>query len=216
MLLYDASRPNPRAVRMLLIEKAVSIPSQDIDVDDGENRRPPYTDDNPAGQVPALLLDDGNCIAETGAIFQFFEEMFPKPPLIGGNPTERALTVMWQRRVELGITEHLYAAFHYGKAAQMYQTRMRILPEAVSGLIALTQDGLRWLDQQIVGRSFIVPNRFTIVDIILYCALDFGSHVGQTIGADCENILAWFDRINLRPSASASLHPKAKNAGMRF
>ncbi|WP_216711090.1 glutathione S-transferase family protein [Glacieibacterium megasporae] len=216
MLLYDAGRPNPRAVRMFLLEKGVTIPVQDIDVDGGENRRLPYTNDNPAGQVPALRLDDGTCLAETGAIFQYIDEIFPEKTLIGVTAQARAETRMWQRRIELGITEHLYAAFHYGKAAEMYRTRMRILPEAVSGLIALTHDGLNWLDQQMIGRSFIVPDRLTIVDIILYCAVDFGSRVGQAIDPELATVGSWFARMAERPSAVTSLHPTAKSAGMRL
>ncbi len=216
MLLYNAARPNPRSVRMFLIEKGLTIPMRDLDVNGGENRRPPYTGRNPAGQVPALELDDGRCLAETGAIFQYLEEKFPAPPLIGTTAEDRAESRMWQRRVELGITEHLYAAFHYGPAVEMYKTRMRVLPEAVPGLKALVQDGLGWLDSQIKGRRYIVPNRFTIVDIILYCALDFGSRVGQPIDASLLNVQAWFGGINARPSALASLHPSAERAGMRF
>ncbi len=99
MLLYDAGRPNPRAVRMFVIEKGISIPAQDIDVDGGENRRPPYTDANPAGQVPALRLDDGTCLAETGAIFQYLDEVFSERSLIGSTPASRAETRMWQRQL---------------------------------------------------------------------------------------------------------------------
>jgi glutathione S-transferase len=216
MLLFDAGRPNPRAVRMFLLEKGISVPMQDVDVDGGENRRPPYIDRNPAGQVPALQLEDGTWLAETGAIFQYFEEVFPLNPLIGSTPLERAETCMWQRRVELGITEHLYAAFHYGRAAQMYRTRMRILPDSVPGLMALGRDGLTWLDRQIADRRHVVPDRFSIVDIILYCALDFGSRVGQPISLNLSNIVSWYERTSARPSAEASLHPTAAAAGMRF
>lgn len=216
MLLYDAARPNPRAVRMFLIEKRICIARQDIDVDGGENRRSPYIDRNPAGQVPALQMDDGTCLAETAAIFQFLEETYPDIPLIGRSPTERAETRMWQRRIELGITEHLYAAFHYGQAAEMYRTRMPILPGSVPGLIDLVHDGLGWVDRQIAARSHIVPGRFTIVDIILYCALDFGSRVGQEISPDHASVRSWFDLVATQPSAIASLHPKAQRAGMRY
>jgi hypothetical protein len=59
MLLYDAARPNPRAVRMALLEKRVTVPSHDVDVDGGENRRPDFLARNPGGQVPVLVLDNG-------------------------------------------------------------------------------------------------------------------------------------------------------------
>lgn len=93
---------------------------------------------------------------------------------------------------------------------------MRILPGAVPRLIALSQDGLMWLDQNMIGRGLIVPDRFTIVDIILYCALDFGCRVGQAFDRNLTSITIWYEQIAKRPSAMASLYPTAKSAGMRF
>jgi len=59
MLLYDAARPNPRAVRIVLLEKAITLPIRDMDVDGGENRLPDFVSRNPGGQMPVLKLDSG-------------------------------------------------------------------------------------------------------------------------------------------------------------
>ncbi len=68
----------------------------------------------------------------------------------------------------------------------------------------------------IAGKGInIAGNRFTIADVILYCALDFGAGVGQKIDPSLKNVNAWFQRVNSRPSATASLHPGAVEAGMR-
>ncbi len=74
MKLIDSFGPNPRAVRMFLTEKGISLPSEELDLMGGENRRPPYTDKNPGGQMPALELEDGTVIAETVAILEYLEE----------------------------------------------------------------------------------------------------------------------------------------------
>src|SRR3990170_7852307 len=146
MRLYNSLGPNPRAVRMFLLEKGIDIPRVEIDIIGGENRRPPYTDKNPGGQMPTLELDDGRVIAETVAICEYLEEKHPRPALIGATPEERAETRMWQRRVEFGITEHLYNGFRYGEGLEMFKTRMRVLPEAAPGLKAIVRDKLQWLD----------------------------------------------------------------------
>src|SRR5579863_2658553 len=215
MELYDAFGPNPRAMRMYLAEKGIKIPTKDVDLMGAANRRPPYTDRNPGGQLPALELDNGKCIGETVAIFEYLEEKHPKPPLIGTTPEERAEARQWQRRVELNITEHLYNGFRYSEGLQMFQNRMRVMPEAAAGLKAIVQDKLKWLDGLIAGREFIVPARFTIADIILYCALDFGAGVGQTIDPSLANVTAWFKRIDSRPSAKSSLHPASAQLKMK-
>jgi glutathione S-transferase len=215
MQLYDSLGPNPRALRMYLAEKGISIPKKDVDLLGAENRKPPYTDRNPGGQLPALELDNGKCIGETVAIFEYLEEKHPTPSLIGATAEERAEARQWQRRIELQITEHLYNGFRYAEGAELFKTRMRILPEASAGLKAIVQDKLKWLDAQLEGKEYIAGNRFTVADIILYCALDFGGSVGQKIDPSQKNVNAWFKRVESRPSAKSSLHPASAQTGMK-
>jgi len=215
MRIYDSFGPNPRALRMFLLEKGITIPTIPVDLLGAENRRAPYTDRNPGGQVPALELDDGRVIGETVAIFEYLEERHPKPPLIGTTPEERAETRMWQRRVELNITEHLYNAFRYAEGLALFQSRIRALPEAADGLKAVVRDKLAWLDGLMAGKQFIAGNRFTVADIILYSALDFGSTVGQPLDPALGNLTAWMQRVAARPSAAASLHEQSAATGMR-
>ncbi|HYL60368.1 MAG TPA: glutathione S-transferase family protein [Candidatus Acidoferrales bacterium] len=215
MQLYDSFGPNPRAMRMFLAEKGISIPTKNIDLMAAENRKPPYTDRNPGGQLPALELDNGKCIGETVAIWEYLEEKHPTPALIGTTAEERAEARQWQRRVELQITEHLYNGFRYAEGAELFKPRMRILPEAAPGLKAIVQDKLKWLDALLEGKQYIAGNRFTVADIILFAALDFGGSVGQKIDPSLKNVNAWFNRVGARPSAKASLHPASAQTGMK-
>ena len=213
MRIYDSFGPNPRALRMFLHEKGLEFPKTDVDLAGAENRRAPYTEKNPGGQVPALELDDGRVIGETVAIFEYLEEKHPAPALVGRTAEERAETRQWQRRVELRITEHLYNGFRFAEGLSLFEPRMRVLPEAADGLKATVRDNVGWLDGLVAGRSFIVPDRFTIADVILYCALDFGRGVGQPLVPKAKNLAAWFERIGARPSAGASLHPMSSAIG---
>jgi len=215
MRLYNSLGPNPRCVRIFMAEKGINLPTIELDILGAENRRPPYTDKNPGGQMPSLELDNGGTLAETVAICEYLEEKHPTPALIGTSAEERAETRMWQRRIELNITENLYNGFRYAEGLRMFKERMHCLPEAAPGLKAIVQEKLEWLDKLMEGKQFIVGNRLTLPDIILYVALDFGAGVGQKINPNLKNVTAWFDRMNTRPSATASLHEKAKAAGMR-
>lgn len=213
MRIYDSFGPNPRALRMYLLEKGLELPKVDVDLLGAENRRAPYTDKNPGGQLPALELDDGRVLGETVAIFEYLEEKHPHPPLVGRTPEERALTRQWQRRIELKITEHLYNGFRFAEGLALFQPRMRVLPEAADGLKATVRDNLAWLDGLLAGKPFVAGDRFTIADVILYCALDFGRGVGQPFDPGLKHVSAWFERVGARPSAKASLHPLAETIG---
>ena len=215
MRLYNSLGPNPRCVRMFMAEKGMTLPTIELDILGAENRRPPYTDKNPGGQMPALELDNGSVLGETVAICEYLEDKHPTPALIGATPEEKAETRMWQRRVELNITENLYNGFRFSEGLGLFKDRMRCLPEAAAGLKQIALDNLGWLDKLLGNRQFIVPDRFTIADIILFCALDFGQSVGQAVPSETPKVKAWFDRVNSRPSAKSSLHPAAAQTKMQ-
>ncbi len=215
MLLFDALSPAPRALRMFLLEKGLSIPTHNVDVFAGENRQEPYLAHNPAGQTPALLLDDGTCIAEAVAIMEYLEERHPAPALIGSTPEERATTRQWQRRIELNITENIHNAYHYAEGLARFRDRIPVAPEAADGLKRIAQDRLTWLDGMLDERIFIAGDRFTIADIWLYIWLDFAVSVKQPFDRRLSKITPWFDRIAERPSAVESLHTDWHITGVR-
>ena len=215
MKVLNSFGPNPRMLRMFLLEKNISIDFIEHDLMAAENRKEAYLRKNPGGQLPALELDNGEVISETVVICDYLEELYPNPALIGTTAEERAETRMWNRRIEQKITENIYAGFRFAEGLQLFENRMRCMPEAADGLKANGQDGLAWLDEQMQGKEFICGNRLTIADLVLYCCTDFSSGVGQSIDAKLKNVKSWFSRIEARPSAKGSLHPAAEKVGMR-
>ena len=143
MKLYTSVGPNPRVVKMFLAEKGLDVDSVTVDLRAGENRQESYLKLNPAGQTPALELDDGSYLSEITAICEYLEERHPSPPLIGSTPEERAMTRMWTRRVDIKICEPLANGFRYGEGLQIFENRIRCLPEASAGLKAVAHDGER-------------------------------------------------------------------------
>lgn len=201
MRFFNSVGPNPRVVSLFMAEKGVSIPEILVDLRGGENRRAPYVETvNPAGQTPALELDDGSVLTEIVAICEYLEELHPEPALIGSTPEERAVTRMWTRRVDLKICEPLTSGFRYSEGLSLFEPRMRCLPEAAAGLKAVAQDGLTWLDAQIAGRTWLAGERFTLADIHLFAFVDFGRAVGQPVDPACSNVIAWFERVARRPA----------------
>lgn len=203
MRFYNSVGPNPRVVTMFMAEKGIDIPQVEIDLRGGENRRAPYNDRvNPAGQTPALELDDGSVLTEITAICEYLDELYPAPPLIGTTPEARASTRMWTRRIDLKICEPMANGFRFAEGLPLFEPRMRVLPEAAPGLKAIAQDGLAWLDPLIAGRDFIAGDAITLADILLFAFLDFGATVGQPLDPSLTHVQRWFDGMKARPSAN--------------
>ena len=91
--------------------------------------------------------------------------------------------------------------FRYSEGKQMFEARMRVIPQAADDLKALAQEKLSWLDAQMEGKTFICGDRFTLADILLYGFLEFGAQVGQPLNEENGNLVAWFNRIKARASA---------------
>jgi glutathione S-transferase len=216
MRFYNSLGPNPRLVRIFMAEKGLDFPKVEIDLMGAENRRPPYTTEvNPSGQLPALQLEDGRILSETCAICEYLEETHPTPPLIGSTPEERAETRMWLRRIEIGITWPMADGFRFGEGLALFKDRVHVIPQAADDLKAIAREKLEWLDGLMAGHDYIVGNRFTLADILLYAFLDFGAGVGQPFNDKLKNVGAWFARVGARPTAEPTVHPAATAAGMR-
>ncbi|HVN00175.1 MAG TPA: glutathione S-transferase family protein [Caulobacteraceae bacterium] len=204
MKFYNSIGPNPRVVKMFMAEKGVDIPRVEINLMAGENRQSPYVAKNPSGQMPALELDDGVVLAEILPICEYLEEIHPSPPLIGTNAEERAVTRMWTRRIDLNICEPMANGFRFSQGLQLFQNRVHCIPQAADDLKAVAREKLAWLDGLIAGRQFVVGDRFTLADILLFVFVEFGAQVGQPLDPANKNLAAWKDRVAARPSAAAS------------
>ena len=203
MKLYNSVGPNPHVVRMFMAERGLTVPTEEIDLMGGANRQEPYLSVNPAGQMPALVLDDGTLITEVTAICEYLDETQPGDSLIGTTPAERAQTRRWTRWADLNIVEPLTNGFRFAEGLPLFKERTRCIPEAADGLKAIAQDKLAFLDAQLETRDWIAGGRLTMADTMLFPFIAFGEQVGQPLNRDLKNVTAWYDRMAQRPSAGA-------------
>jgi glutathione S-transferase len=190
MLLYlDARRaPNPRKVRIYVAEKGLTLPVKELDLYAGEQRSPEFLKKNSFAGVPILELDDGTVIAESLAIMEYLEELYPDPPLLGTDPVTRALVRMWERRCEIGA---------YLPASRMVLSKGEVSDHARKTLMArltLLNDGLQ-------GKEWIA-GQFSIADIMLFIALDTAHHGQFALDPAWTNLSRWYAAIKTRPSVS--------------
>ncbi len=204
MKFYNSVGPNPRVVKMFIAEKGIDIPRVEVDLMAGENRQAAHLSRNPSGQMPTLELDDGVFISEILPICEYLEEVHPTPALIGTNAEERAVTRMWTRRIDLNVCEPMANGFRYSTGLRLFESRMRVIPQAADDLKTLAAEKLAWMDGLLGSKPFIVGDRFTLADILLFVFVEFGGVVGQPLDAANKNLAAWRDRVSARPSAAAS------------
>jgi glutathione S-transferase len=207
MKLYTSIGPNPRVVKMFMVERGVELPEQEVDIMGGENLGDDYKKLNPSAQSPCLQLDDGSVIAEVTVICSYLDEITDGPSLIGETPEERAETRMWSRRIDTRILEPMTLGFRSAEGLEIFKDRYHVIPHAADDLKATVQKNWVWLDQQMAGKTYVCGDRFTLADVQLFAFADFGAMIGQGIPESATNLQAWFARISERPSVAASVHP---------
>jgi len=203
MKLYGAPMPapNPRRVRMFLVEKGIDLPETKIDMMKREHKSEEFRAKNSMGQIPTLELDDGTCISETVAICRYFEETNPSPPLFGTTAVEKALVDMWIRRIEFTVmmpVGQFWRHAHPRTAALL--TQYKDFGESNRETYKGAQ---KWLNRELAGHEFVVGDSLTMADICLLSTVDFADWIGLPVEEEFENLVAWRARMKARPSADA-------------
>src|SRR5215470_5018051 len=82
MKLYDfLPCPFGQKVRIVLAEKGLSYELVQIDLTQGEQRRPEFRRLNPFGRVP-VLIDEDTTIYDSTIINEYLEDEYPEPPVL--------------------------------------------------------------------------------------------------------------------------------------
>lgn len=192
-----------RRVRVFLAEKGIEVPSESVDIMQGESRMPAFRSKNPLGQVPVLEMDDGSYLAESIAICRYFDETYPQPPLFGVGARERAEVEMWSRRVELNVAQPVKRLF-----------TLRYIPEgavAPATLADITAMGLRdiaagfsLLDEALARHTFLTGPTYTIADIMALCTYDLATYAMRlSMDPSLRSLARWHAVVSSRPSARA-------------
>jgi glutathione S-transferase len=192
MLLYDSPvSGNCYKVRLLLAHLGLPYETRTLDVVDRSNRPEVLGGLNPALRVPTLVLDDGRSLGESGAILWYLGE---STRFVPEDAYERAQVLQWmffeQYDHEPAIAVARFWLAYSGRAEEFAER----LPERQ----AAGRRALAAMERHLVGRQFLVGDRFTLADIALYAY----THVAHEGGFDLEpypSVRAWVDRVAAEP-----------------
>ena len=207
-ILHSSLGPNPRLVRMFMVEKGLEegrdFERVHYDIITGENRQSAeYMAKNPLGTIPTLELDDGTCLTESWPICEFIEEMHPSPNLFGETAKERAEVRKWARLFDQEVVVPMTMGFRAGAGRPMFEPRMSVVsPEAGAELSAMSDEKWRWFDSVLGTSNHIALGRFTFADLLIFAFANFGFTVGWKIPEGADNLTRFVETHNQRPCAA--------------
>jgi glutathione S-transferase len=208
MKLFDcATAPSPRRVRIFLAEKAIAVPTVQVDLRNGEQFSDAFRKLNPDATVPVLELDDGACITDAIGICVYFETLQPRPPLMGSDAESRGLIATAQRRAE---RDGFYAVMEaFRNFTPGMKGRAVAGPDGYEQIPALAERGrarvqrfLETTDARLADRAFVCGADYSIADITTLVTVDWAARIKQPIPDHCAHLRRWHDLVSARPSAN--------------
>jgi glutathione S-transferase len=198
-LLGAPTSPYTRKARLVLLEK--SIPHEFITAAPREANGP-VVSVNPLSKIPALILDDGNCIFDSTVIAEYADSLNDTPILI---PRDDAMARMQVRRWEAladGIADAAVAVRYESARPPEKQDEETITRNNNTITRALIH-----ASAQLGDKKWCMGDAITLADLALASAMVYVS-LRQTSrdwrGAH-PNLAVWFDRVNGRESMKKSL-----------
>lgn len=149
---------------------------------------------NAKGQVPALLLNDGDVLTEGPAIVQYIADMVPAmrlvPPL---GSKERYHLQEWLNFITSELHKNFGPLFRPGT------------PEVCKSIaVELIADRFSLVDKHLSDRKYLMGEHFTVSDAYLF----YATHAAQRAGLDLHqwpNLKAFRDRVAFRPSVQVAI-----------
>jgi glutathione S-transferase len=194
--------PFCRKVRVALTEKGLDF---ELKTENLWERRQEFMAMNPAGEVPVLVEDDGVVLADSAAICEYLEEMYPEPALIPGAAAERAevrrLVAWFDHKFDRDVTRNLVGEKILKRFLRRGEPDSRAI-RAGKDNIHIHLAYIAWLSER---RTWLAGDAFSLADIAAAAHVSAADYLGDVPWADYAASKVWYARIKSRPSFRAIL-----------
>jgi glutathione S-transferase len=189
--------PFCRKVRLAMAEKKLEVETR---IEKVWERREAFVALNAAGAVPVLEVFEGPVLADSRAITEYLDEVYPDPPLLGRDPAMRAET----RRLVAWFDELFYTEVTEYLVYEKIMKRFLGLGEPNSEAIRAGNANLRvhlqyvgWLTE---NRKWLAGEDMTLADIAAAAQISCVDYLGDVPWPEHPAAKDWYARIKSRPS----------------
>ncbi|MDE2517038.1 MAG: glutathione S-transferase N-terminal domain-containing protein [Rhodospirillales bacterium] len=170
---YFHPTPNPAKIALFLVEAGLDFEAIPVDTSKGEQHSPAFRAINPNGKVPAIVDTEGPGgkparVFDSSAILLYLAEKTGK---FLGAPEDRPELQSWLLFIASGLGPFSGQAVHFQFAAPAG------LDYAVNRYRREAERHYQVLNDHLVGRDYIVGDRYTIADMSAWGWLDRAARV---------------------------------------
>lgn len=196
MKLYDfLPCPFGQKVRIVLAEKSLSYELVQVDLAQGEQRRPEFLRLNPFGRVP-VLVDEDVTVYDSTIIIEYLDDEYPEPPMLPavGSSALRARARLFEDFADTSFTPQV---------GQLMAEMARPEPERDQARLQRVHRSIErvfdYLNYELNGQQFLAGD-FSVADIGFVPRMLVVRELGLDASANRPNLDAWLKRLMERPS----------------
>jgi glutathione S-transferase len=159
-----------------------------------EPRHPEVLRVNPKRQVPVLLHGEVELFDST-QIFEYFEDLKPVPPLWPASPAARAaarLRELWSDEI------------FFPQVIKLMGLQGRLTDAPARAAIAEIERHYATLEA-LIARSDFLAGDYGYADIAFFMSQLFAARMGAPMNSMTPRLLAWRDRVSMRPAVDQLL-----------
>ena len=181
-------------VRLAARQLGIPIALKEYPFGSGKTRRPEFLAKNPNGRVPLLELDNGECVAESGAILFYLAD---GTPLLPANKLRRAQTLRWMFFEQYEHEPYIAVArrwLHF-ETKQALEAKQHLVPE----WHAKGNSALKVMEAHLAKNTWFAGGQYSIADIALYGYTHAADEGGFKL-SDYPAVCAWLTRVAAQPN----------------
>ena len=153
-----------------------------------------YSQINPKGYVPALLLDSGELLTEGPAIIQYIADQAPAKKLAPANGSiERYRLQSWLNFIATELHKSCSPFFNPAAGDDWKKIASANLERR-----------LGYINEQLEGKSYLLGDGFSVADAYLFTILGWMKFINIDL-SKWSNLAAYYERVGARPAVRAVL-----------
>lgn len=192
--------PMSRSNRVLWLLEELGLPYETKKVGFADVQGDAYKAEvHPLGKVPAVVLDDGSIMFESGAIVNYILETNDNDLRPKAGDADHAAYLQWFDFAEATLVQPIGNVMQHS----FIKPEDQRIPELVVQSAAAAKEALKVVEDQLANNEWIAGNRFTAADIMTVYSIALAQMAQLWGPEDFPNIGAYLDRATARPAYEA-------------
>ncbi|MDM4769705.1 glutathione transferase GstA [Solimonas sp. SE-A11] len=154
-----------------------------------------FTQVNPKGYVPALVLDDGTVLTEGPAIVQYLADQRPAARLVPENGT--------LPRYQLQELLNFISTEIHKSYSPLFKPNST--PEMKQAFIDLLNRRYDTVEQMLAKHQYIAGDQFTVADAYLFTVTGWSRVLKIDLLSSRPNLAAYMERVGSRPAVQSAM-----------